>query len=125
VPRSGRSSPPAFANLQAYLEWYADVGKNRPCCDGASITEIRANPQQFDCARCDHAAWDRALFAVNAQALALYRRLCGRTVVDLGLAGQLLHAATQGWASSAVVDLIARLERIRSVLDPPRSSPGS
>jgi hypothetical protein len=41
--------------------------------------------------------------------------------VDLGLAGWLLQALTDGWNAADVVDLIARIERIRAVLDPPRS----
>lgn len=106
--------------MQAYLEWYADVGKNLPCCVEATIEEIRATPQHFDCARCPHRDWDDSLMAVNTRALGLYRRLCGRTVVDLGLAGQLFHVYTDGWTSADVLDLAARLERIRRVLDPPR-----
>lgn len=82
--------------------------------------EIQANPQQFDCTRCEHLVYEQGLFAVNARALSIYRRLCGRTVADLGLAGQLLQAETDGWASRDVLDLIERLERIRYVLDPPR-----
>jgi hypothetical protein len=117
-----RSSPPAFAELQAYLEWYADTGRNTPCCGdtGIAIEEIRENRRNFDCQRCPHADWDRSFMAVNKQALTLYRRLCGRTVNDLGLTGRLFEAATTGWSPDDVVDLVSRLERIRSVLDPPR-----
>lgn len=87
------------------------------------IEEIRATPQHFDCARCAHQAQEQALWAVNAEALRIYRRLCGRTTVDLGLAGWLLEALTDGWSPADVVDLVARLELIRDVLDPPRRPP--
>lgn len=85
---------------------------------------MRANPQQFVCARCPHLLREQELWAVNARALDLYHRLCGRTTADLGLAGWLLQAVTDGWTTADVVDLLARLELIRSVLDPapaPRS----
>lgn len=61
-----------------------------------------------------------ALWPENARALQIYRRLCGRTVVDLNLAGWLFQALTDGWSTLDVLDLVARLERIREVLDPPR-----
>jgi hypothetical protein len=88
------------------------------------IDEIRENLRLFDCARCAHAAWDRDLWAVNRRALDCYHRLGGRTVVDLGLAGSLFQHLTDGWTSRDVLDLVARLERIRSVLDPPRPTTG-
>lgn len=87
-----------------------------------TIEEIRENLRNFDCARCRHADWDRSLMAVNKRALDSYRRLGGRTVVDLGLAGSLFQAMTDGWTSRDVQDLIARLELIRSVSDPPKPS---
>jgi hypothetical protein len=59
------------------------------------------------------------LWQVNRRALDIYRRLGGRTVVDLGLAGQLFPVLTEGWTSADVLDLVTRLERIREVLDPP------
>lgn len=86
------------------------------------MEEIRANPQQFDCTRCPHLSWEDALWRVNRRALDIYYRLCGRTTADLGLAGWLLQALTDGWATTDVLDLVARLECIRSVLDPPRQT---
>lgn len=93
-----------------------------PCCGDArvSIEEIRANPRHFACERCPHRAWDQDLWAVNRRALDFYHRLGGRTVVDLGLAGALFPHLTAGWTSRDVLDVVARLERIRAVLDPPR-----
>lgn len=122
--RRWRWPPKAFANLRAYLEWYADDGETTPCCGFAavSIEEIRAEPRHFDCARCAHAHWDDALWAVNRRALDIHTRLCGRTTADLGLAGWLLQELTQGWAAPEILDLVARLELIRSVLDPPKST---
>lgn len=58
---------------------------------------------------------------VNKRALDCYRRLSGRTVVDLGLAGSLFQAYTEGWTSTDVQDLVVRLEHIRRVLDPPKT----
>lgn len=91
----------------------------------ASVTpeEIKANSQQFDCARCEHGIREEDLWAVNARALQIYRRLCGRTTVDLGLAGWLFEALTDGWSTTDVVDLVERLEVIREILDPPKAVP--
>jgi hypothetical protein len=58
--------------------------------------------------------------AVNRRALHIYHRLCGRTAVDLGIAGPLFLFLTDGWTSTDVLDLVARLELIRRILDPPR-----
>jgi hypothetical protein len=62
---------------------------------------------------------------VNRRAIDAYHRLGGRTVVDLGLAGWLFQQMTVGWAPADVCDLVARLEQIRSVLDPPPPPPRS
>lgn len=121
MPRPWRSSPKAFANLRAHLEWYADYGKTTLCCASATAAEIQENARLFDCQQCPHVAHEHALWAVNARALAIYHRLCGRTVVDLGLAGWLFQTLTDGWTPADVLDLVTRLELIRSVLDPPRT----
>lgn len=91
----------------------------------ADLAEIRANPQQFDCTRCEHRDWEDGLFAVNVRALTIYRRLCGRTTADLGLAGRLFEALTEGWSRDDVLDLVDRIELIRSILDPPRTRDGA
>lgn len=85
--------------------------------------EIRANQAQFDCDRCEHVIREGALWAVNTRALSIYHRLCGRTTVDLGLAGWLFQALTATWSTSDVVDVVDRIERIRAVLDPPKTTP--
>ena len=55
---------------------------------------------------------------VNKHALSIYFRLCGRTVVDLGLAETVFQTETEGWTAKAVLDLVTRLELLRSILDP-------
>ncbi len=70
-------------------------------------------------------AREAELFAVNARALNIYHRLCGRTIGDLGAAGWLLHVLTDGWSSDDVLDLVERLEVIREILDPPVTRPTS
>lgn len=86
---------------------------------------MAANPDVFACARCAHTAWEDSLWAVNARALDVYRRLCGRTVGDLSLAGWLVQQVTAGWSPTDRLDLIDRIERIRAVLDPPRGPTAS
>lgn len=97
------------------------MGRTTPCCRFTeSLDEIRANPQHFDCSRCEHLEREQGLMAVNARALTIYGRLCGRTAADLGLTGRLFEALTERWSTDDVVDLVERLELIRSILDPPR-----
>lgn len=78
-------------------------------------------PERFTCATCEHVLQRDALWRVNARAFRIYTQLCGRTTGDLGLAGRLFQAVTEGWSTAAVLDLIARIEVIREVLDPPTS----
>jgi hypothetical protein len=59
---------------------------------------------------------------VNARALGIYHRLCGRTVGDLALAGWLFQEVTEGWSTADRLDCLERIEIIREHLDPPRTT---
>lgn len=59
-----------------------------------------------------------SLWSENADAWDAYHLLCGRAVRDGHLEGWLLDRWTADWATERVVDLIARLNLIVSVLEP-------
>lgn len=113
----------AFANLRAYLEWWADNRTATVCCQTATLEEIRARPELFDCRRCERAARFDDLWTVNRRAIDIYHRLCGRAVRDAGAAGWLLQVLTEGWSRYDVLDLLARLDVIAEILDPPPMRP--
>lgn len=105
------------------MEWWADNRTTTLCCRTATIEEMQARPAAYECRQCEREAREADLFAVNAQALNIYHRLCGRTIGDLGAAGWLLQVLTDGWSSDDVLDLVERIELIREVLDPPVTRP--
>lgn len=106
----------------------ADYGKSARCCrllTADELNELADEGRALDCGRCDYATHHDALWPQNAEAWAIYRSLCGRTVGLLELHGWLFLALTEGWTTDDRQDALARLDVIHAVLSPDESPRGA
>ena len=58
------------------------------------------------------------LWQANVDAWRIYRTLCGRTVGECELRGYVIERLTETWAAEDILDLMARIDLIFSVVDP-------
>jgi len=97
----------------------ADYGKSASCCQLLSAEELNereAEGRPLDCAACTYRAQHEKLWPQNADAFAIYRALCGRTVGLLELHGWLFLDLTKTMSSEERRDVLARLDVIHNVL---------
>ena len=101
------------------MQWVAVYGSKATCCVRATEAEKDAEPERFDCERCELRRRSDALWADNAEAWEIWQFLCSRVVQDLEIRGQALEWVTAGWTAERRVTLLRRLDVILDVIQPP------
>ena len=93
---------------------------NTPCCQRATQDELDEDVEGlFDCDVCPLRARIESLDPVNQETWTIHAALCGRAVQEWGLMPVLFDSLTEGWTADARVDVIARLDLMRTILAPP------
>jgi len=100
------------------VQWVGAYGKTATCCVRATPEDIAANPERFDCERCELKKRSDALWSSNAEAWEIWQFLCSRIVQECELRGQALEWVTAGWTPEQRVSLIRRLDVILDVMQP-------
>lgn len=106
----------------------ADYGQKARCCQvltAEELNDLAEEGRPLDCGACEYAAKQAALWPVNAEVMAIYRSLCGRTVGLLELHGWMFLSLTAGWALEEQQDALARLDVIHAVLSPEEGARGA
>lgn len=113
-----RWRPSPFANLRRFCEWWADYGQTTRCCQRATPDELQADPDRYDCERCELKARNDGLWQVNRDAWQVYGEIGRRVVALCDLRGAVLERLTVDWPTDDVLDLVQRLDVILDVLNP-------
>lgn len=82
-----------------------------------------ADPEVYDCQTCEMAHQVGTLGRANAEAWAIFQRVCGRFAHEAGLMSLRLTLETDGWPAQDVIDLLDRLEIIYDEVMPPQEPP--
>lgn len=98
--------------------WWRDNEKRATCCQRATDEDIKVNRDAYDCTACELMDHLEGLFRENAEAWDLHHLLCGRTVRDCRLEGQVFSRVTDGWSTDQMIGILDRLNLIASVLEP-------
>lgn len=93
-------------------------GNKTPCCVRATQQDMEAEPERFDCSKCELRKHTDGLYAANAEAWRIYQLLCGKTVRTCEMYGRALDWATAGWSAEERIDLLQRLDVILDVTSP-------
>jgi hypothetical protein len=123
VPR--RSGPPPFADLRAFAEWWADVGRVTPCCQISTLEMEAGDEAQFDCGRCELAGKAAALDDENRRAWGVFGQCATRFCTDTGAGAVLLDRVTQDDDDETAMALFSRLSVLYDVLRPRRNVDGA
>ena len=105
----------------------ADYGKSALCCrrlSAGELNDLAAEGRPVQCGACEYAWRMDDLWPQNADAWALYRQLCGRTVGLMDLHGYVFLALTDTMSREERLDMLARLDVIHAVLSPDDTARG-
>lgn len=116
MPRCAR---PRFRQLQAWADFWVDRARLTPCCLFADEDEVAIDPDRYDCATCEVAAWLGRLDEANLRAWHLFRQLATRLAADLDCGAEVLRRLTVDVSDDDWPELWARLVLLYETLVPP------